>query len=121
MSPLFPGGRLGALICFVVLAAANSLTLAAAQDTREGWGTAGLAVLTYPIIAWLAARQRRIATWAAMVLSIFYAAGLIQGGVGGLSGELPMGPVEAVLRLTGGAALGWAGVTLFLTRHEAVR
>lgn len=109
--------RMLALGCFVAVTAINSIVLALAQGTRDGWVTAGLALLVFPILAYYAYRRHLLITWVTIVLMLLYGAGFVHDGVSALLGG--GGSVAAVVRLAAGGALAWSGLVIFQTRPEA--
>ncbi|MFH1913610.1 MAG: hypothetical protein ABIK45_04985 [Pseudomonadota bacterium] len=116
-----------ALSLFVAVTAAEGLTHGLTLNTADAWTTGTLALIVFSALSWMARQGRPIPLWTVVVVMLVTATRHLMAGAiiltadpttanSGLTGEGMAG--AGLIRLAAGAALVWAALVVFLSRHR---
>ncbi|WP_285907480.1 hypothetical protein [Pseudodesulfovibrio pelocollis] len=113
-----------ALVLFVAVTAAEGLAHGLTHNTTDAWTTGLLALVVFSALSWMARQGRPIPLWAVVVVMLVTATRhLVAGAIiltadPALAGPATESTAAGLIRLAAGAALIWAGLTVFVGRHR---
>jgi len=121
-----------ALALFVAVTAVEGLAHGLTLNTPDAWTTGALALIVFSALSWMARQGRPIPLWTVVLVMLVTASRhLMAGTIILLAAPGPAGPDGSnlaaadlggtgagLIRLAAGAALTWAGLTVFLGRHR---